>query len=126
MASRKKTAKKSASRAGRERSTGSYAHPEASALLRPEAGAQAQFRKKKPPATWRYDPSLSPALDWAGKAERLSFDVPTLPLFVHERLSTSALAPGQVREQRVGASFGNRQRPFPSRRPRAGRGEGRR
>lgn len=26
-----------------------------------------------------------PFLNWAGKAERLSFDVPTLPLFVHER-----------------------------------------
>ena len=31
-----------------------------------------------------------PFLNWAGKAERLSFDVPTLPLFVHERLSTKA------------------------------------
>jgi adenine-specific DNA-methyltransferase len=30
-------------------------------------------------------------LNWAGKAERLSFDVPTLPLFVHERLSTRAI-----------------------------------
>lgn len=27
-----------------------------------------------------------PFLNWTGKAERLSFDVPTLPLFVHERL----------------------------------------
>lgn len=36
--------------------------------------------------------SLSkPFLDWAGKAERLSFDVPTLPLFIHERLSTTAI-----------------------------------
>ena len=112
---------------------------------------QAQFRKKKKPAAYRYDSSLSPALDWdgqnaareqaeaniaalqahiarladlvadgdltaardtinaareeaaalkalskpfldwSGKAERLSFDVPTLPLFVHERLSTSAI-----------------------------------
>jgi adenine-specific DNA-methyltransferase len=32
-----------------------------------------------------------PFLNWAGKAERLSFDVPTLPLFVHERLSTKAI-----------------------------------
>ncbi len=32
-----------------------------------------------------------PFLNWAGKAERLSFDVPTLPLFVHERLSTKAV-----------------------------------
>jgi adenine-specific DNA-methyltransferase len=32
-----------------------------------------------------------PFLNWAGKVERLSFDVPTLPLFVHERLSTKAI-----------------------------------
>ena len=146
-------------RAGKERGAEEYRHPEASALLRPDVGTQAQFRKKKEPATYRYDSSLSPALDWdgrnpvreqaeakiaalqeriarlaavvdagsgegiperdlagvreelaaaredaaalkalstpfldwAGKAERLSFDVPTLPLFVHERLSTAAI-----------------------------------
>ena len=157
---------------GRERGAKSYAHPEASALLRPDVGTQAQFRKKKPPATYRYDPSLSPALDWdqqnpareqaeakiaaladriarlsgivgsedgddvsgsilaelrgevaaakeetaelkkfsepflnwAGKAERTSFDVPTLPLFVHERLSTSAILEtlkGHARDRQV-------------------------
>jgi adenine-specific DNA-methyltransferase len=32
--------------------------------MRPNVGAQAQFRKKKPPVTYRYDSSLSPALDW--------------------------------------------------------------
>ncbi|MBM3833990.1 MAG: hypothetical protein FJ403_12120 [Verrucomicrobia bacterium] len=32
-----------------------------------------------------------PFLNWTGKAERLSFDVPTLPLFIHERLSTKAI-----------------------------------
>jgi adenine-specific DNA-methyltransferase len=32
-----------------------------------------------------------PFLNWAGKAERVSFDVPTLPLFIHERLSTKAI-----------------------------------
>ncbi len=138
-----------------------YRHAEAMSLMRPEVGTQAQFKKKKPPKTYRYDSSLSPALDWdaknpareqgetliaqleqhieelriaslpspsgrgqgegagegevlkalrqaeetlrqlkalskpfldwAGKAERLSFDVPTLPLFIHERLSTKAI-----------------------------------
>jgi adenine-specific DNA-methyltransferase len=29
----------------------------------------------------------TPFLNWAGKAERQSFEVPTLPPFVHERLS---------------------------------------
>lgn len=32
-----------------------------------------------------------PVLNWSGKAERMSFDVPTFPLFVHERLSTTAI-----------------------------------
>jgi len=32
-----------------------------------------------------------PFLNWAGKAERYAFDVPTLPLFIHERLSTKAI-----------------------------------
>ena len=32
-----------------------------------------------------------PFLNWAGKAERHEFAVPTLPLFVHERLSTQAI-----------------------------------
>jgi adenine-specific DNA-methyltransferase len=111
-----------------------YRHPEAESPLRPEVGTQAQFRKKKPPVTYRYDSSLAPELNWdgqnparergealiarileaesleearsaaaelkalskpflnwAGKAERLSFDVPTLPLFIHERLSTKAI-----------------------------------
>src|SRR5271157_2970012 len=144
-----------------------YKHPEADSPMRPEVGTQAQFKKKLPPKTYKYDSSLSPAmewdgqnpareqgeariaaaeselsaavrrctaldgmlkatqlstsmiaegaqsvrqhvaaaqsavrelkaiskpfLDWAGKAERLSFDVPSLPLFIHERLSTKAI-----------------------------------
>ncbi|MEW6666232.1 MAG: site-specific DNA-methyltransferase [Thermodesulfobacteriota bacterium] len=114
--------------------TESYQHPTAESLLRPEVGTQAQFRKKKPPATYRYDSSLDPAmswdeghaareegeslighileaktledakaagsklkamsapfLNWTGKAERREFQVPTLPLFIHERLSTRAI-----------------------------------
>lgn len=116
------------------REAASYLHPEAHLPLRPEVGTQAQFRKHQPPRQYRYDSSLSPALDWdaqnpareqgeellrrileapdlatakaaaeklkamsrpflnwTGKAERLSFDVPTLPLFVHKRLSTRAI-----------------------------------
>jgi adenine-specific DNA-methyltransferase len=35
-----------------------------------------------------------PFLNWAGKAERYQIDVPTLPLFVHERHSTKAILDG--------------------------------
>ena len=126
----------------------SYEHKSAEALIRPEVGVQPRFKKRKPPASFAYDPSLAPTmqwdggnvarergealiaridaaarlllaaqaqaerdaahtdltaataalkamsrpfLEWAGKAERLSFEVPTLPLFIHERLSTQAI-----------------------------------
>jgi hypothetical protein len=41
----------------------SYKHPESESPMRPDVGTQAQFKKKKPPVTYRYDSSLSPALD---------------------------------------------------------------
>jgi len=36
--------------------------------------------------TYQYDPHLDPQLTWAGKAERTSFDIPTVSLHVHERI----------------------------------------
>ena len=36
--------------------------------------------------TYFYDPHLDPQLQWAGKKEHLSFDVPTVSLHVHERI----------------------------------------
>ena len=53
-------------RANANRESHPYKHPEADSPMRPDVGTQAQFRKKKPPATYRYDSSLSPALDWDG------------------------------------------------------------
>ena len=51
--------------------TESYKHPTAETLLRPEVGIQAQFKKKKPPATYRYDSSLDPSMSWdEGRAAR--------------------------------------------------------
>lgn len=40
------------------------------------------FEKK----TYQYDPHIDPQLQWAGKAEHISFDVPTVSLHVHERI----------------------------------------
>jgi adenine-specific DNA-methyltransferase len=43
----------------------------------PDAGAK---------RTYAYDPHLDPQLQWAGKAEHTSFEVPTVSLHVHERI----------------------------------------
>ena len=61
-----------------------------------------------------------PFLDWAGKAERLSMEVPTLPLFIHERLSTLAILEtlkGHKREgiDQQGSLFGDPGRPLAER-----------
>ncbi len=59
-----------------------------------------------------------PFLNWSGKAERLSFDVPTLPLFIHERLSTSAILDtlkGHKRDKQdtfLDTLFGSEERPL--------------
>jgi adenine-specific DNA-methyltransferase len=53
-------------------------------LVTPETDplAPAQNARKE----YKYDPHLDPQLVWAGKAERLSFDIPTVSLHVHERI----------------------------------------
>jgi adenine-specific DNA-methyltransferase len=49
-------------------------------LVTPETDADAGKQ------TYQCDPNLDPQLQWAGKAERTSFDVPTVSLHVHERI----------------------------------------
>ena len=41
--------------------------------------------------TYEYDPHLDPQLQWAGKAEHTSFDVPTVSLHVHERIDPKTI-----------------------------------
>lgn len=41
--------------------------------------------------TYAYDPHLDPALQWAGKAERTSIEIPTVSLHVHERIDPRAI-----------------------------------
>jgi adenine-specific DNA-methyltransferase len=44
-----------------------------------------------PKQRYEYDPHLDPTLTWAGKAEHLSFDVPTVSLHVHERIDPKSI-----------------------------------
>ena len=52
------------------KSAQAYDHKEEKLLLRPDVGLQPQFKQKKPPMTYHYDPSLDPALSW-GHQRRL-------------------------------------------------------
>ena len=41
--------------------------------------------------SYTYDPHLDPALQWAGRAERASFDIQTVSLHVHERIDPRSI-----------------------------------
>lgn len=41
--------------------------------------------------TYAYDPHIDPTLQWAGKAERTSFDIRTVSLHVHERIDPRSI-----------------------------------
>jgi adenine-specific DNA-methyltransferase len=41
--------------------------------------------------TYQYDPYIDPQLQWAGKAEHTSFEVPTVSLHVHERIDPKTI-----------------------------------
>lgn len=46
-----------------------------------------------------------PFLNWAGKAERHQIDIPTVPLFVHERHSTKAILDGIANRKAKGTAL---------------------
>ena len=50
-------------------------------LVKPETDPDTGKKKK-----YAYDPHLDPQLQWAGKAEHTSFEVPTASLHIHERI----------------------------------------
>ena len=64
-----------------------YAHTDKDRVNNPPVGLVTpdtdQDAGKK---TYAYDPHLDPTLVWASKAERTSFEVPTVSLHVHERI----------------------------------------
>lgn len=61
-----------------------YAHKGKQRANNPPVGlVTPQTDKESGRKTYAYDPHLDPQLVWAGKAERTSFEVPTVSLHVH-------------------------------------------
>jgi adenine-specific DNA-methyltransferase len=55
--------------------------------------------------TYAYDPHLDPQLQWAGKAEHTSFEVPTVSLHVHERIDPRTIIEAVRRRHEEEAGF---------------------
>ncbi|MYG40227.1 MAG: site-specific DNA-methyltransferase [Nitrospira sp. SB0677_bin_15] len=82
MAKPKKSPKKSA-----KRDIETYAHTDKERVNNPPVGlVTPDTDRDSGKKTYAYDPHLDPQLQWAGKAEHTSFEVPTVSLHVHERI----------------------------------------
>jgi adenine-specific DNA-methyltransferase len=57
----------------------------------PDAGLATYNFKEVKSVKYNYDPHLDPQLVWSGKTEHASFDVDTISLHIHERISTQAI-----------------------------------
>ena len=65
----------------------SYAHTDKERVNNPPVGlVTPETDKDGGKKTYAHDPHIDPELSWAGKAERTSFEVPTVSLHVHERI----------------------------------------
>lgn len=64
-----------------------YDHKDKERINNPPVGlVTAETDKETEKKTYAYDPHLDPQLQWAGKTEHASFEVPTISLHVHERI----------------------------------------
>jgi adenine-specific DNA-methyltransferase len=77
-----------------------YRHEDAKRKNNPPAGL-VEFDKPPPrrKREYAYDPHLDPQLQWAGKAEHTSFEVDTVSLHIHERVSTQAILRAVKRDE---------------------------
>ena len=70
-----------------KRKVENYTHPEEKRVNNPPVGlVTADTDRDAGMKVYAYDPHLDPTLQWAGKAERTSFEIPTVSLHVHERI----------------------------------------
>ncbi len=69
-----------------------YEHKDKERLNNPPVGlVTPETDKDRDKKKYAYDPHLDPQLQWAGKAEHTSFEVPTVSLHVHERIDPRSI-----------------------------------
>ena len=70
-----------------------YKHKTRKRKNNPQVGSVTSDRDSPKVKTkqYKYDPHLDPELQWAGKAERTSFEVPVVPLHIHEKIDPRSI-----------------------------------
>jgi len=77
-----------------------YRHKAEKRRNNPDAGLASYNYRPQERVKYSYDPHLDPQLVWAGKADRTSFELETVSLHIHERVSTQAILTSVQRADR--------------------------
>jgi adenine-specific DNA-methyltransferase len=96
---KKRTGRTRASKSSGGEAVGDYRHDDTRKNNPPAGLVEFDKPPPQPKKTYSYDAHLDPTLQWAGKAERTSFEVDTVSLHIHERVSTQAILRAVKREE---------------------------
>lgn len=68
-----------------------YDHRDKKRANNPKIGMARYDRVAEETKTYAYDPNIDPTLEWAGKKEGMSFDVPSSSIHIHESIKPSKI-----------------------------------
>ena len=75
-----------------------YTHDDKMRTNNPPVGMAHHDKAEEKVKTYQYDPHLDPTLQWAGKAEGTSFDVPTSSIHIHESIKPHSIVSRVMKE----------------------------
>lgn len=90
--------KKVVSDTDKMRDVEAYTHDDKKRTNNPPVGMAQHDKKAETVKTYQYDPHLDPELQWAGKAEGTSFDVPTSSIHIHETIRPHSIIARVMKE----------------------------
>lgn len=75
-----------------------YTHDDKKRTNNPPVGLAQHDKTEETVKTYQFDPLLDPMLQWAGKAEGMSFDVPTSSIHIHESIKPLSIIGRAMKE----------------------------
>lgn len=75
-----------------------YTHDDKKRTNNPPVGLAQHDKAEETVKTYQFDPHLDPTLQWAGKAEGMSFDVPTSSIHIHESIKPLSIIARAMKE----------------------------
>lgn len=75
-----------------------YTHDDKKRTNNPPVGMAQHDKAEEKVQTYQFDPHLDPTLQWAGKVEGMSFDVPTSSIHIHESIKPHSIIARVMKE----------------------------